>query len=138
MKAALSITLLLASGAWAQEAIEKASIATTISRLNASPTDSTLFTADFPDTALLSHPGVQAGRVVISKEPWGEATWFPVSSVDRFVIKSVRFVTLEVALVEGTDRSNDNAPVLFVMKKDGTAWRIAGFRRIADTIKTTP
>ncbi len=144
MKTILCGFLLLGSSVIAaDEAVERASIATTISWLNGSALDPDLFTADFPDSVELTR-GVQGnfgGRVVISKEPWGEATWFPPLTAPRtlrFVIQSVRFVTPDVALVDGIDRQNESRPVLFVMKKEGIAWRIAGFRRVGDGIKTAP
>jgi hypothetical protein len=142
MKALFCLPLLLAAGAFADDATDRASIATTISWVNASYLDPSLFTADFPDSAELLR-GVQGnfgGTVVISKEPWGEATWFPVpvSRGPRFVIQSVRFVTPEVVVVDGIDQRNGGASVLFVMRKDGIAWRIASFKRIADQVKTAP
>jgi hypothetical protein len=142
MKTILCAFLLLAFSANADEAVERASIATTISRLNGPVLDPDLFTADFPDAAELTRDaqGNFGGRVVISKEPWGEATWFPPPAPRtlRFVIQSVRFVTPDVALVDGIDRQNESRPVLFVMKKDGIAWRIASFKRIVSPIKTAP
>lgn len=142
MKTILCVSLLLASSAIADEAVDRASIATTISWLNGSVLDGDLFTADFPDSAALLR-GVQGnfgGRVVISKESWGEATWLPALAprIPRFVIQSVRFVTPDVALVDGIDRQNESGSVLFVMKREGIAWRIASFRRIEDQVKTAP
>jgi hypothetical protein len=143
MKTILGGFLLLASSAIAaEEAVERASIATTISWLNGSVLDPDLFTADFPDSAELTRgaQGNFGARVVISKEPWGEATWFPLpaSRTPRFVIQSVRFVTPDVAVVDGIDRQNESRSVLFVVKKDGIAWRIAAFRRVGDAIKIAP
>jgi hypothetical protein len=138
MKPVLCLSLFLASIAWADEATDRASITTTISWVNSLYVDST---PDFPDSVeLLRGARGNFGTVVISKEPWGEATWFPaaVAKAPHFVVQTIRFVTPDVALVEGIDRLNGNTSVLFVLKKDGIAWRIASFKRIEDQAKTAP
>jgi hypothetical protein len=127
MKPILFVPLLLASCLWADEATDRIAIIKTIFDAGAVRPDPASFTTDFPDSAELARS--QGGAVVISKEPWGEATWLPGLGARRFTIRSLRFVTPEVVLVDATE--NQDGSVLFVMKKDGESWKIASFRRVA-------
>jgi hypothetical protein len=68
------------------------------------------------------------GTVVISKEPMGEAVWLPAGMHGAVTVKKVRFVTPEVAMVDGVEKG----PVLIVMKKIGADWKIASVRRLAE------
>jgi hypothetical protein len=68
------------------------------------------------------------GTVVISKEPMGEAQWFPAGMRVPLAVKKIRFVTEDVALVDLVE----NGPVLIVMKRVGTEWKIASLRRVAE------
>lgn len=155
MKSIVLSYVLCAGGVWAaDEAADRASIEKTISALNGWPIRIQLFTADFDDQAELARVvkfgfpavcpevwwetcGVQAptvdhpGEVVISKEPWGEATWIPAGlnlNLMRIRITRIRFMTPEVALVDAEGRS----PLLIVMKKVGTDWKIASLRALAE------
>lgn len=133
--------------------------------LNTENPDPVLFNADFPreELAILGlKPSVlSVGRsgepkVVISKEPWGEAQWGPAAAiVDRIQTsdisvllqrepiavvlppqvstRAVRFVTNDVALVEAEVDRNDDAPpvpVLIVMKRNEGVWQVASVRRL--------
>lgn len=124
MKGLLFLGVLVTSSLWAaDEAAERASVEATVAALNRSPTPSDIFTADFPNAAELqrlreeSRPGIlpppangiiirsQAGTLVISREPMGEATLYPVpisGSLEvafgpRFVTRSVTFVAPDTA-----------------------------------------
>jgi hypothetical protein len=134
----------------ADEAADRAGIEQTIRALSVWPTRVTLFTADFDDQRELLRAvtfrfpvvcpsvwwetcgkGDETGEIVISKEPWGEATWVPVGmniNVARIRIKRIRFLTPEVAMVDAVARD----PLLIVMKKVGTDWKIESLRILAE------
>ena len=79
--------------------------------------------------------------VVISHEVWGEATISfhkPVEMLNPKIVSGpIRFITADVALADGfcvyqeAGGGIERTPVLFVMKKDGAAWKIASFRVLA-------
>ena len=141
MKIVLCLAILVTPALWADEAADRMMIGATISALNTSPSRPDLFTADFHNAAALQslrHEPLaegqmirsQAGTLVISREPMGEATWYPVSAKTaafpfRFVTRSVTFVTAETAVVVA---AYGNVPVLFVMKRESSNWLIASFR----------
>lgn len=138
MKPILCVVILMASCAWADEATDRAAVEKVISALSNTGLGPNLLTDDFNDLAELGPLGSQGvpttGTVVISHEPWREATWTPGVTLrpPHFSVRAVRFVTPDVALVDGTkDLNATQAPVLFVMKKVGADWRIASVRRIA-------
>src|SRR5258708_546342 len=110
MRPIVCLSILLASCAWADQASDRAALGKGVYALNASPPVSDPFTADFRDFADLACLGVAggAGTVVISREPMGEATWYPEAKL-RLVIRSIRFITPEVALVDGVNQQEDTA-----------------------------
>jgi hypothetical protein len=134
MKTALCVSLLLVSGLSAEEVTDRPMIESTIARLG--DNQPALFTADFSDAPEFARVS-STGTVVISKEPFGEAI-ISLAPARRFAVVSVRFVTGEVALVDALDRYNDLGTVLLVMKKEGTEWKVASFKRIAENKKTAP
>ena len=92
-------------------------------------------------------PGSQAPvdhpTVTISKEPWGEATInfpglgpFPPLELfkPRIISGAIRFITPDVALADGLwigsgeSGSIQTRPLLFVMKREEGAWKIAAIR----------
>jgi len=106
VKRRLFLGILVTSSLWA-------AIDATVSGLNTAPS-SNIFTADFPNAVELKAlreqagpvlppvPGTEgvairssAGTVVISREPMGEATWYPAVATTafapRFVTRSVTF-----------------------------------------------
>ena len=113
MRPILYLSFLLASGAWADQLDDRAAIEKTVSTLNTRAFGATSFTADFnfaelerlwPAAALWD---LGRWRVIISREPWGEAQVGPVMTVPlqappRLVIRSVRFITPDVASVRKT------------------------------------
>lgn len=142
MKTALSIALALVSGAWADEAADRAAIAKTIAPVSAASLSQIAFLADSP-AAAAELKAVSSGmppipRVRISHEPWGEALIFYPGAeriVFPIVTKAIRFVTAEVVLVDADWAEPDgmpmNKPILFVVRKVGNEWKIASARMLA-------
>lgn len=66
-------------------------------------------------------------------EPWTEVT------APRLVVESIRFITADVALVDAANTQYGSlilvrrVPVLLVMRKGATGWRIASLRMLADS-----
>ena len=136
MKRAICLAILFTSALWADEAADRTAVEATMSALNVTPARPELFTADFPNAAELrrfrTQPlvsgGIQtgAGTLVISREPMGEATWYPAAPIaPRFVTRSVTFVSPDTAIVIAT---HEEESVLFVLKNEKSSWRIASFR----------
>ena len=148
MKIVLCLAILVTPTLWADEAADKAAVEATIAALNNSPAGPDLFTADFPNAAelqrlqqpvLLRIPAegtairTQAGTLVISREPMGEAAWYPGTAISPiavpitpgFVTRSATFVSPDTAIVVAT---YEQQSVLFVVKNESSSWRIASFR----------
>ena len=132
MKVVLCLAILVTPALWADEAADRKAIKATVAALNTLPTPPDLFTADFPNAAELERlrQTPPDSRVIISRDPWGEATWYPVSVgspelPSRFVTRSVRFINADAAIVGASYR---DIPVLFLMKRESTKWRIALLR----------
>jgi hypothetical protein len=106
MKAILCSPLFFTSCALADETTGRAAIARTIAALNES-------------------------TVTISHEPWREAT---INVPARVILKSIRYVTPDVALADATRTST---PLLFVMKKESDNWAIASVYVLASPIKVS-
>jgi len=132
----LLAAILFTSGLWADEAADRAFVEATISALNTSPSRPDLFSAGFPNAAELrrfrtlglGEIQTGAGTLVISREPMGEATWYPAAPITpRFVTRSVAFVSPDTAIVVAT---YDRQSVLFVVKNESSRWRIASFRTL--------
>ena len=150
MKRRLFLGILVTSSLWAaDEAADRASVEATVSALNTAPS-SNIFTADFPNAAELkalrdqaASEGVairsSAGTLVISREPMGEAAWYPALATSafapRFVTRSVTFTTPETAVVIAVYERPflpQKTPVLLVLRQEGSDWRIASFRVISE------
>jgi hypothetical protein len=71
---------------------------------------------------------LSVGAVVGMNEPWKELT------IPRLVSGSIRFITPSIAIVDGASTIRGavtfapRVPLLFVMRKDGAAWRISAVR----------
>ncbi|MGD0870076.1 MAG: hypothetical protein ABSB88_11035 [Bryobacteraceae bacterium] len=155
MKTIFLVPFLLVAAAWADETADRASIARAVTALNdpgqragafaksANPVTEILRLVNaFPPVAhpplgQLEPPSSDARlTVVISHEPWGEATIVPVPSgiapaVPRIESGPIQFLNPDVALVEGTARPADRIvpmPVLFVMLREGPDWKIGSLR----------
>jgi len=142
MKAALC--LFVASFAWADEAADRAAIERAIAALNELP-PRIAAVAESPVAAheltalmnMASSPSPARPTVVISHEPWGEATidFRAVDLPNRIVSRTIRFITPNVALVDA-DRTREDGtfqdkPLLFVLKKVEDDWKIASARVLA-------
>jgi hypothetical protein len=139
MKALLCLPLLF-SAAWAEEASDREAVARVIARVNEVPLPASIFTADSDAAPALErlrkppdHP-----TVIISHEPWGEATiQFPGRELrnPRIITRAVRFLTPDVALADAAcvydDAAPHTRPLLFVMKREGGSWKIASVRLLA-------
>ena len=130
MKPILCLSLLFSACMWADEAGDRAAIEKVISGFNephrgphAKPL-SALFTSD-ADPAELRRLSDMEGRMrQASDGPWSEVT------TPRMVSESIRFVTPDVALVDAVIAQYGSLlvsrePVLLLMKKQATEWRIA-------------
>jgi hypothetical protein len=142
MKSIIIVSIVFAGSIWAaDEVADRAAIENTIRVLSVSPTHAGLFTSDFDDEELARFgkaPAVDGaiqikvegapGTLVISKEPMGEADWFPAGMHGSIAIKKIRFLTPDVAMVDAVGRTS----VLIVLKKIGTDWKIASLRILAE------
>ena len=127
MKRILCLSILIATYAWADEAAERKAIEQQIAAFNDHSKSATdLFTADAPDSeraALSAH-----------QEPLSEVT------PPKIVIRSVRLITFDVALVEcvateyGSLIMARSTSMLLVMKKGELQWRIASLRVLGQTV----
>jgi hypothetical protein len=91
---------------------------------------SSLFTAD-ADSELKRLKELDRGMLNVSTRPWSEVM------PPRMVVQSIRFITPDVALVDAADTQYGSVmlwrvPVLFVMRREGTDWRIASLRVLTD------
>ena len=138
MKSIMIALVLFAGGIFAaDEVADRAAIENTIRGLSVTPVRAGLFTSDFDDRQPDPPAGAGAipvvidgasGTVVISKEPMGEAQWFPAGTHGVIIVRKIRFITPEVAIVDAMGRG----PMLIVLKKVGTDWKIASLRRLAE------
>jgi len=150
MKSIVLAFVFCAGGVWAaDEAADRQAIQKTVSQLAVFPPRADLFTSDFDGRAELAGlrrvtcpPEVKgtlcaamglplpAGdtvyQVVISKEPWGEAQVVPARSI--IVAKRIRFLSPEIAMVD----ADGTSPLLIVLRKEGTDWKIASLRILAE------
>jgi hypothetical protein len=149
MKTIFLVPFLLAATAWADETADRASIARAVTALNdpgqrtgafakgANPA-SELFRLLTFDPRPTMVPSSEPPRltVVISHEPWGEATIEPAPSgiapaVPQIESGPIQFLNSDVALVEGTARPADrilSMQVFFVMLREGPDWKIGTLR----------
>jgi hypothetical protein len=137
MRLIACISLIFAALAHADETADRSAIERVIRLLSdrqpvpAQKQTSTLFTAD-ADNDLARLTELNGQWLQLSREPWSEMT------TPRLAIHSIRFVTPDVALVNaasvqyGSNIPVRRIPMLFVMKKEGTDWRIAALRVLVD------
>ncbi|MGA3189576.1 MAG: hypothetical protein ABSF22_20920 [Bryobacteraceae bacterium] len=140
MRSIIFAVVLFAGAAGAEEFADRAAIEKTISALNVWPVRADIFTADFDGrqelARLAQNPQVVAAdakpSVEISKEPWGEATISLPGMILRIspaiVTKKIRFLSADVAMVDAVGKG----PLLFVLKREGTDWKIASLRILAE------
>ena len=133
MKLILCISLLFSVSLWADEAADRVAIGQVIGALNEphrgaqAKRPSTLLTSDADPAELDRLSDLQRRMRQISDGPWSEVT------APRITAKCIRFVTPDVGLVETViaqygSISGSREPLLFVMRRQGTEWRIASLR----------
>jgi hypothetical protein len=126
----LLVSLILAVSARSDEPADCSAIDRTISSLNGIKRPTENFTADSDVRSTLDQLRTVKGfTVAISHEPWGEANI--KMQTPTIVGRSTRFITSNVALVDGTcsyAEGGTPVPLLFVMKKEGDVWKIASLR----------
>jgi hypothetical protein len=160
VKIAFFIAVSVMSVAWADETTDRAAIETTIAALSSLPTLSNLFTADFANADELQRflreaesakvpvptDGVTVkspmGTLVISKEPMGEATLYPIPlfavPTTHFVTRSVTFISSDTSVVVAVHEPqlaptpSQSIPVLLVLRHEGSDWRVASFRVLTE------
>jgi hypothetical protein len=127
MKPVLPVVLLFAGLAFADQASDLAAIESVIGALNEPNTaTSTLFEPESTDE--LSRLGDLDRFFQPTDRPMSEVT------TPRIVSQSIRFVTSDVALVDAAKTQYGSVllvrsvPLLFVLKREGTSWRIAAVR----------
>jgi hypothetical protein len=150
MRAVLFALIFFAGVASADEAADRAAVEKTISALNKWPADSSVFTADFDGHDALRRRAIvgmcpevwwetcgmattrESPQVVISQEPWGEATIVMPGSVVGMrvpiIVKKIRFLTPDVAMVDAVSTRR----LLIVMRREGADWKIASIRELAE------
>jgi len=143
MKSIVLASVLFAGAVWAaDEVADRAAIENTIGMFSIMPARASWFTPDFDQDELKRFGNTPApdgggipiavqgvpGTVVISKQPMGEANWFPAGTHGAVTIKKIRLLTPDVAMVDATEKG----PLLIVMKKVGTEWKIASLRILAE------
>ena len=144
VKAVCCLLLFFTAGLWADEAQDRAAINNVITALNDPAQRAKLFTRDadsavdferlidlhreeFPSAAP-GLPGCGPDLVIGMNEPWTAMT------VPRVVGGTIQFITTDVATVDGASTVEGaitlarNVPLLFVMKKERTVWRISAVR----------
>jgi len=127
VKIVACLAILLASAAWADEAADRVAIEATVAGLNTPPSLPSLFTKDFANGNELSRFLTPFPTVVISREPMGEATLSIAHG--HFVLRSVAFVSPDTGVVVAV---YERVPVLFVMRREESSWRIASFRVLSE------
>jgi hypothetical protein len=128
MTAVFVSAILCATLAFADQPADRTAIEKVINSLKTANPVSALFTAD-AESDLVQLNASQSAMSDAAKQPWSEAM------PPALVIDSIRFVTTDVAIVNAanlqvTSTLARRAPVLFVMKREGTAWRIATLRML--------
>jgi hypothetical protein len=134
--------------AWADQLGDRIAILQTLASLNSAQT-SEIFAADGHASEELArlraaHPkgfrivgSTARPSVAISHEVWGEATLtipaeFPLN-------RPVTFVSADVALIEGAcsfedEKGLESTPLLFVLKRESSGWKISAVRELATRI----
>ena len=144
MRAVFCFPLFFAVGLWADEAQDRAAIHNVIVAINNPAKRAGLFTRD-------ADCGVDFDRLLdLHKRVWplGEGigideTWTELTA-PRVVSGVIRFITPDVAIVDGASTIvgavtlAGRVPLLFVMKREGTEWRISVVRVVAPTSSPAP
>jgi hypothetical protein len=152
VKLILCFSLFCAVGLWADESQDRAAIDEVIAALNDPVQRVRLLTQDVDSgvdfdrlvdlhTNMMRYcqeDSLSLGVLIGRNEPWTELT------VPRVVSGRIRFITPTVAIVDGASTIRGavilapSVPLLFVMKKDGAAWRINAVRVLTDHATMLP
>ena len=129
--------LILCVQAWAQPPAEGSEILRTINALNSTPTNPDLFTtgSDAPATLQRLSTGKRQNSAIFVHALTGgigHGAILPMTSPNpRIVIKTIRFLSADVAMADTTLISEGAAqPLLILLKKD-SVWKIASLRPLA-------
>ncbi len=111
-----------------EHAADRTAIETVINSLKTAKPVSVLFTAD-ADSDLAQLNAAQSAMTEAARQPWSEAM------PPKLVIDSIRFVTADVAVVNAanlqiTSTMVRRTPVLLVMRREGSGWKIASLRML--------
>lgn len=132
MKALVCLALLLAAPAWADEAADRAAIRQTLGLLNVSSERSAQFTSDADGRSRLEAAIHEPRRETIPNQPLAGDYWpfWPAYLQQPWLVEttSIRFITEDVALANGRVRYQ---PLLFVLRKEPSGWKIASVRFLA-------
>jgi|SRR5580704_8223203 hypothetical protein len=131
----LFASLTLADSALADSDADRTAIQSVIATLNdhTAPA-STLFATDGADNAELGRLADLDRMLSHSPQPLSEVT------APRITVSSIRFITPDVALLDGINAQYGSVivaksvPVLLVMKREGSNWRVASFRNIPNAL----
>jgi hypothetical protein len=143
VKPILCFSLFCAVGLWADEARDRAAIDKAIAALNDPVQRANVLTKDVDSSVdfdrlidLHRRGSLSLGFAIGRNEPWTELT------VPRVLSGSIRFVTPDVAIVDGASTIRGavtlapRVPLLFVMKKEGVEWRISAVRVLRRKLTT--
>ena len=138
MKVLFLLPLLFAFGLRADEAQDRTAINKVIAALNDPAQRAGLFTKDVDSTVhferlvdLHRAPTSLPGGIIGTHEPWTGLT------MPRVVSGNIRFVTADVALVDGASTVEGavtiarRVPLLFVMRREAAQWKISAVRVLA-------
>jgi hypothetical protein len=124
------IPVFLAAFGWADTASDRSAIEGVVASVLTVEKSSNVFTAG-ADGDLDRLKDLNRRLVAASRQVWSE---LPMPGM---LVEAIRFVTPDVALVNAANAQYGAAmltriPVLFVMKKEGTEWKIASLRLLGD------
>jgi hypothetical protein len=134
--ALIAATLPFTGIAYADGPADRTAIETVIHSLKTAEHVSDLFTAD-ADSDLNRLRAIEQNMNASAHTPWSE-TGPPV-----LLINTVRFISADVAIVNAAEARigpiPSNVPVLFVMKKETSGWKIALLRVVSpDFVSVLP
>jgi hypothetical protein len=136
MKLALILGVVFsATLAVADEAGDRAAIETVIRSLKTTDQPKTLFTAD-ADSDLGRLRAIEESMAKAASRPWSEI------APPALVLQPARFISPDIALVDAAETQLGviarKVPVLFVMKKEASGWKIASLRVLSTELVTGP
>jgi hypothetical protein len=133
VKIALCLLPFFTAALWADEAADRAAIDSVIDALNDPGRRASLFTKDADSTVDFDHLIYLHKRVSFIGGMGRNEAWV-ILTKPRVISGPIRFVTPDVATVEGASTVpgamtvEPRVPLLFVIKREGSAWRITTVR----------